>query len=839
MKTTKVPRFDFSGWMLNAMRRLLYRWIRTNVFPERLDMLNLRSDVPIIYVLHEQHLSNLLVLDQECRQMGLPPALKPMLDSHFSARRSFFVLARDPEGPEVSNPRHEHSPLLRAMVKQAEVDSSFEVQLVPVTILWGREPGKQNSVIKALFAETWQTVTPVRQMLSILIHGRQTVVRFSVPLSLRQLLSEAPTDAGPVNHISQVLGLHFHQQREMAIGPDLSHRRTQLRALLATPNVRAAIAAEALNKNLPFAKAEKAASDFAREIASDYSFSLIRAFSLFLEWVWTKVYDGIAIHNFDRVTDLAPGNGIVYVPCHRSHIDYLLLSYIIFNRGVMVPHIAAGANLNLPVVGTILRRAGAFFMRRRIKGEPLYAAVFLEYLHLMIDRGFPIEYFIEGGRSRSGRMLSPKAGILAMTIQSFVSRHSRPLLFVPVYVGYEKLMEGGTYLKELDGKAKKAESLMGLLGAVRVLSKQFGKVHVNFGPPLPLEEFLDSQHANWRTETFDRKSPWMRSAVEETSKVLARAINSAAVVNPVNLIALTLLSTPKHTADVRLLQHQIEHVQFLLAEVPYSDSMVHCTMAPVDIIAHAKRLELLEITPHALGDLVLATKHQATLLAYFRNNVLHLLALPALMACLISHNRVLKRERAKEAIQGIYGLLKAELFLPWDATELSERIDRTEDALVVRGLILRDPKTDVLRAPPASSEVSPELRQLGEIIRPTLERQFLTLALLKHHGSGKLTTAKLEESSHLLAQRLAMLYEFNAPEFSERSQFANVIRNLIDAEVLRADEAGLLHFDQRITVPAGQTELLLGADVRASIQRIALTEAPDAPSPGGQEPPAA
>jgi glycerol-3-phosphate O-acyltransferase len=118
---------------------------------------------------------------------------------------------------------------------------------------------------------------------------------------------------------------------------------------------------------------------------------------------------------------------------------------------------------------------------------------------LMLDRGFPIEYFIEGSRSRSGRMLSPKAGILAMTVQSFVSQHSRPLLFVPVYVGYEKLMEGGVYLEELEGKPKKAESLLGLLGAVRVLKQYFGKVHVNFGPPLALEEFLDRQHANWRT----------------------------------------------------------------------------------------------------------------------------------------------------------------------------------------------------------------------------------------------------------------------------------------------------------------------------------------------------
>lgn len=226
--------------------------------------------------------------------------------------------------------------------------------------------------------------------------------------------------------------------------------------------------------------------------------------------------------------------------------------------------------------------------------------------------------------------------------------------------------------------------------------------------------------------------------------------------------------------------------------------------------------------------MILAGEQQAALLAYFRNNILHLLALPALLACLVSHNQVLTRQRAKEAIKGIYGLLRAELFLPWDAQELDAVIDRAEAALFRRGLIVSDGQSEMLSAPPPNSEASPELRQLGNIIRPTLERQFLTLALLQHHGSGQLTRAGLEEATHLLAQRLAMLYEFNVAEFPEKLLFANVIRNLIDAEILRVGEGGLLQFDERITLAAAQTELLLAADVRYSIQLIArAAPAPD------------
>ena len=818
--------FDFWGLALALMRRILYLGTRTQVFPGTQEELGLRPDQPVCYVLDERHLSNLLVLDHECGELGLPRALHPMRDEAYSSPRSFFFLSHNERGRLVPNPRVSAAPMLKGLVRAAFTDPRFDVQLVPVTILWGREPGKQDSVLKALLAESWQQVSTLRHLLAMLIHGRHTMLRFNAPISLREFLSDGIDEPHAVRKLGRILRVHFRRQREMAIGPDLSHRHTQLHTLLNMPSVRAAIADEAREKSVPMVAAQKTARDFAFEIASDYTYSVVKAFALFLTWVWNKVYNGIEVHNFERVTDVAPGHGVVYVPCHRSHADYLLLSYIIFTRGLMVPHIAAGSNLNLPLVGVILRRSGAFFLRRKIKGEPLYAAVFQEYLHLMIDRGFPMEYFIEGGRSRSGRTLAPKAGILAMTVQSFVRSHARPLVFVPVYIGYEKLMEGSSYIAELHGRPKKSESLIGLVRAARVLKRNFGRVHVNFGPPLALAEFLETHHPDWRNDSPEAQAPWLRGAVDATATELARRINALAVVNPVNLLAVTLLSTPKHAADVRLLQKQIEHVQYLLAESPYKSSIITCDLPSAEVIDYVRTLDLVECYPHPLGDMIRAEEQQAALLAYFRNNVLHLLALPALLACLVSHNQVLTRQRAKEAIKGIYGLLRAELFLPWNAEELDGVIDQAEAALAHRGLILENGQSGMLRAPLPNSEANPELRQLGNIIRPTLERQFLTLELLQHHGSGQLTRAGLEEATHLLAQRLAMLYEFNVAEFPEKLLFANVIRNLIDAEILDIDEAGLLRFDERITQAAGQTELLLAADVRHSIQLIARAAAP-------------
>ena len=171
----------------------------------------------------------------------------------------------------------------------------------------------------------------------------------------RQLLHGGLGEEQALRKLSRVLRVHFRRQRQMAIGPDLSHRNTQVNAVLAGERVRLAIASEAATRGISLAEATARAGNFALEISSDYSYGVVRALELFLDWLWTRLYDGIELHHFDVVTRIAPGQEIVYVPCHRSHIDYLLLSYIIHRQGVTPPHIAAGANLNLPLVGPLLR----------------------------------------------------------------------------------------------------------------------------------------------------------------------------------------------------------------------------------------------------------------------------------------------------------------------------------------------------------------------------------------------------------------------------------------------------------------------------------------------------
>ena len=816
--------FDMPGWVLPLARRVLYFWVRTSVFPEQpKEALGLDPSKPVCYVLQDHHLSDLLVLFRESRLAGLPSAETSVRLSTRNFPHAVFSLNRKHSLSATPRERYAHSSLMTALLRETLASNGLDVQIVPVVILWGRSPDKQDSILEALFSETWRQPGPLRRLLTILLHGRKVLVRFSAPISLGALSHEGLDEAQSLRKLSRVLRVHFRRQRQMAIGPDLSHRNTQIDTVLAALPVRQAIAADASRNGVSVEQAERRARNFALEIASDYSYGTLRALELFCTWLWARLYDGIEISNIDVVTRIAPSQGIVYVPTHRSHIDYLLLSYSLHQQGLTPPHIAAGANLNMPVVGTILRRSGAFFLRRSFKGEPLYAAVFHEYLHLILTRGFPLEYFIEGGRSRSGRMLAPKAGILGMTVNSFIREHTRPLVFVPVYIGYEKVLEGPTYLRELAGKPKQRESLWGLLTSVRQLKRVFGKVYINFGEPLELAGFLATCRPDWTAADPDEAANWPREATRRAATELALRLNEAVVINPVNLAALALLSTPRHTADEQGLLRLLAHYQALLAGAPYSAAMKTCALTPDQIVAYVERMGIAERIAHPLGDLIRIPHSQAPLLAYYRNNVLHAFALPALIACLLSHNRDLAAPRLAEALAGIYSLMGTELFLRWSVEEIPTATAVVIDVFVERGLLLRN-ESGRLSAPEANSQEFAELRWLGETLRPILERHFLTLALLQHGGSGFWTRRAIEDEGHLLAQRMALLYESGTPELSEKNTFSMLLAQLIDAGLLREDDAGMLHFDQRITTPLAHAELVLPAEARQAILRMACVE---------------
>lgn len=827
-----------------SLRRLLAVWVRVQVFPEAPSALNDERGAPVCYVLARPSLIDAALLDllTERRAMPSPFAALAGLDE----RRAIFALHDDRTRLPAKR--------LQRLVEAVHEGRIMDVRLIPISIFWGRAPEREERddsplrgmrLLRLWAAEGWGARSRLRKLLSILFYRSAVVAKFSEPLSLAEWVNVGRLEGLDrdrlVRRAARLLRAEFRSVREAAIGPDLSHRRTLIDAMLRDPRVRAAIDAEARARKVDAAKVERRAASIGREIAADYSFLAVRIGARILGRLWTRIYQGVEVRGIERVQALAKDNTLVYVPCHRSHIDYLLLSYVVHGAGLVVPHIAAGANLNLPIIGGLLRRGGAFFLRRSFKGDELYGEVFAAYLHEVLKRGFSIEYFVEGGRSRTGRMLPPKAGLVSMTVQSFLREHTRPLLFIPVYIGYERLIEGGSYTQELSGAAKRKESLWGLLGAVRELRGQhYGSVGVSFARPIALGELLDAEGAH-DMPTWLADKGLRRSTLTELSRRIAERINGAAQVNPVALIATLLLATPKHAADATLLADMVASVRRLLSVVLRDPE---ASITPLDgeaAIAYTARLGYLRRQQHPLGDVVSAGDDAAVALTYFRNNVLHGFALPGLLACLVVQHGVIGETKLARLSRAWYVLFEAELFLPpWrDADTMDDESDDGSPrgrgkasgdgrfplfghvlaAMEREGWLQVEREARVISAPTLGSDAAMRLELLAATMRPTLLRHALMLALAGRMPTGEQTRERIETLCQQSSQHLAMTHVFNAPEFSDRTQFRSAFEALVQANLLRVDEGGVVHYGDALNAQAEEAIFLLPPDSRAAVLR--------------------
>ncbi len=808
---------------LNIFSALLRPWIRIRREPREPRELLAEDDVPTVYVVERYGLSDSLILEQACHEANLPSPYEAATRLPIKRTRAIIALTPRPSlfRARVHPSRSETLSQLAEMISAGRQD---DIRLVPVSIFVGRAPDRQSGWFRVLFAENWVVVGRFRRLLAILLNGRDTIVQFSAPISLRQTLSEQDGVAleRSVRKLSRVLRVHFRLTRTTIIGADLSHKRTVVDAVVNADAVRQTIETVSAKENAKVEQVRRRARGYALEIAADYSHTVVRSISFILIALWNKLYDGVVMHHFDKLRTIAPGHEVIYVPCHRSHVDYLLLSYSLYQNGLVPPHIAAGVNLNLPGLGAILRRGGAFFLRRSFKSNALYSAVFTEYVSQLFARGVALEYFIEGGRSRTGRLLSPRSGMLAMTMRSFLRESRRPVLFQPVYFGYEKLMEGKSYIGELSGKPKEKESLIGLFRAFGVLRQRYGKVTINFGEPINLGDLLDEVAPSWRAsiEKPDAKPEWFSTAVDTLADRIQASINRAVDVNPINLLALSLLAMPKHAMAEADLLAQLDLYKDLLTSLPFGDRVTITEKSSAEIIAYGESMQWIQRVSHPLGDVLRTEGDNAVLLSYFRNNVQHVFVAVAWIACCFLNNRRMSRSSMLRLGRLIYPFIQAEWFLPWNEEEFSDRLRASLDFLVSRGLLESDSDGRVIERAPGQSDNAFRLRAMSHSLLQAVERYYITLALLVSNGRNTLSAAELENLCTLTAQRLSLLHELNAPEFFDKSLFRGFIQKLRERRVIWANAENKLDFDVGLEDLVKESKVILSRDIRHGILKL-------------------
>ncbi|XP_013011879.1 dihydroxyacetone phosphate acyltransferase isoform X2 [Cavia porcellus] len=232
------------------------------------------------------------------------------------------------------------------------------------------------------------------------------------------------------------------------------------------------------------------ASDILEEMSHKLRVGAIRFFAFVLSKIFKQIFSKVCVNEegIQKLQRAIQEYPVILLPSHRSYIDFLMLSFLMYSYDLPVPVIAAGMDfLGMKIIGELLRMSGAFFMRRTFGGNKLYWAVFSEYVKTILRNGYaPIEFFLEGTRSRSAKTLTPKFGLLNVVMEPFFKREVFDTYLVPISISYDKILEETLYAYELLGVPKPKESTTGLLKARRILSENFGSIHVYFGDPISL-----------------------------------------------------------------------------------------------------------------------------------------------------------------------------------------------------------------------------------------------------------------------------------------------------------------------------------------------------------------
>ena len=792
------------------LRWLLSLWVKVKVLPvadERLDALKGKK---VCYVMYSDICSKQIVLEQTCRDLSLPLPSAGLQWEGGEERVANFVLNK------IKNKFYDPAPeRLSRLIEAVKSNNCDDVLIVPVSVFWGRSPRKSDSLLGSLFTDGGFHSNIIFRFFAVLFNGRQTVLRFSEPVSLKTLVKDEQSVSYLTRKLSRVLRLHFARTRLATIGPDQPSPKKLAAALVEQPLVQKAIEREIKVKKVTRQKATKQAKAYSQEIAAVINIRATVVLEKLLSKLWNKLYDGIVLHHFNRVERLSREHQIVYVPSHQSHMDYLVLSYVLFNKGLAPPHVAAGINLNIPIAGPWMRRCGAFFLRRSFKGNVLYGAVFESYMEYLASKGTAVEYFVEGGRSRTGKKLKAKPGLLAMSVRSYLRDHKRSVAFVPVNFAYEKLVEGETYLNELSGKPKKTESVMGILRSIKSLKEHFGEVHVNFGSPILLNNLLDEHAPDWRQHEPTAKQDWVNDVVATLGQQIMAGINQATHVNAVSLLAMAMLSSPKQTMAEDDLVSYLNLYLLLLKVVPYSKDVTVTEMDGKGIIAYGEEFGIIQRHSHDMGDMMTVDPHQAILMTYFRNNVVHLFALPSFIACCFISNPNVHKKQIIHWFKLVYPFLKAELSMQWTTRQLTAVTNKTIACLKDEGLI--ESKGEMMAI---AQDGMMQVTALSKGVLLSLERYYLTVVILKAKGQAVLTRVELEKLCSQVAERLSMLYELNSPEFFDKALFKGFIEMLFEHKIIWAAENGKLTFGDALEAIIDDAGLVLSHQIRRSVDQL-------------------
>lgn len=514
--------------------------------------------------------------------------------------------------------------------------SERPIFVVPLVLLYSRNPGRERRGFPEVFFRHRERPGLVRKFVSLLRGYSDAALEAGEALNLQEILPELSENLSErrkqVFQVRRELIDSVDNLKRAIVGPTLKSKLELKEIILNHPRLETFMQRRARSANQEMWEVRKEADEYLEEIAADYNYTLIQIGEKVLNWMWNNLFDGIDIdfESLQKVKHAARQNTLVYIPCHKSHIDYLILSYILYENNLYSPFIAAGKNLAFWPLGSIFRRGGAFFIRRSFSGMKFYAEVFSLYVKTMVQLGHNIEFFIEGGRSRTGKMVLPKLGLLAILIQAVEEGFCDDLVFVPTSICYDRIPEEESYIKEISGGAKVDENIGQLVRARRFLKRSYGRVYVQFAEPISLRRYLERFHYD-----LSQLRPKERHAMyRDFSYRIINSINQASLVTPHALAASAFLCTSRRGVSLAEFHEACKSFYDYLTDrkVRLSKTLRSYRAAIEDTLRDLERSKLIGKLKDEDDDLeeeVFTMEDSKRLaLEYYKNNIIHFL-LPA------------------------------------------------------------------------------------------------------------------------------------------------------------------------------------------------------------------
>ncbi|MBI3182014.1 MAG: 1-acyl-sn-glycerol-3-phosphate acyltransferase [Myxococcales bacterium] len=684
--------------------------------------------------------------------------------------------------------REDPFPALVAMARRGEGN----VFLVPELFVWEKwslrlKPG----IIDLLFGSP-EAPGFLHTLIAFWRNYQRAQFRLGEPIDLKRFIADNPDDSDEVLGRKARSALHHHLARETraVFGPPFKPADRLLEEVMRDRGLRRSLEEIASASGRKEESVRRQALRDLKSIAARYHPTVVALASPVLSWVFNRIYDGVEVDEagLERAMKAASRAPLVIVPSHKSHVDYLVMSYVLWARGYSIPVVAAGANLSFWPLGPFLRRGGAFFLRRTFKDDKVYTAAFRAYIKKLVHDGVHQEFFPEGGRSRTGKLLPPKLGMITWEVDAILEGARNDLLFVPVAIDYEKVLESSSYSKELAGGEKKPEDLKALLSAPKVLASRYGRIHLSFDEPISLLEFMSARGLSPKQPIAEEQK---RTLVRALGHRIMYGVSRVSTVTPQALVATALLAhrrrgiSARALADwVRLLRRIAEEEGARLSRTLEGSPSDPTALGAVGDAMHAFCSDGMVRVHQAKGEPIYqADENRRPELSFYKNTLMNLMAPRSLAAnAVLAGGQASPIAQVKGRALFLSRLFKLEFIYRVGAT-FDLIFEETLASLTRAALVVRDGDS-VSVAPDAKDE----LEFLAGLMRDYLEAYLLATLTLEEVDSGKLDRkdfikAALETGrAEYLAGRIATSESISRTTLENAAAFLLERRVLLEAD---------------------------------------------------------